>query len=624
MNRIIAVPLLVLLASACTFESQHAPILSDTGAAATDPSDTAAGGTPATGGPAPDTRHRDVAEAENRQAKARQSRILHEQAVIRHGHAGSPAPAAPIRGVMPDHIARPIPYPMPAPPPADRERYQALEANPVRLVAEAPVSTFSIDVDTGSYSNVRRMLVAGRLPPKDAVRVEEMINYFPYGYAGPAKGQPFAVHAEMVDSPWRSGARLLRIGIKGEDRARESLPPSNLVFLVDVSGSMHSADKLPLLKSSLKLLAQRLRPEDRISLVTYASGTKLVLPATAGDDKLAIVNAIDALQAGGSTAGASGIELAYRTAQQAQIAGGINRILLATDGDFNVGMTDFGQLKAMVEEKRKSGIALSTLGFGSGNYNERLMEQLADAGDGAYSYIDSLMEAHKVLVNEASSTLETIARDVKIQVEFNPARVSEYRLIGYENRMLAREDFNNDRVDAGDIGAGHTVTALYELTLAGTPGHVDPPRYGGKQSTGAGGARGDDAARQDMTGNGAKPDARIGSNAAADAGEFAFVKLRYKRPGKNESVLLTRPVTNRDFSRLDSANTDSRFAIAVAGFGQLLRGGQYTAGWDWQAVRSLAADARGEDPFGYRGEFLRLVDLAAALETRAPSAGAGG
>ncbi|MBE0594862.1 MAG: von Willebrand factor type A domain-containing protein, partial [Gemmatimonadales bacterium] len=338
-------------------------------------------------------------------------------------------------GVMPPPVMRP--FPAPTPPIADRERYQALESNPLRLVAEAPVSTFSIDVDTGSYSNVRRMLVAGRLPPKDAVRIEEMINYFPYAYAGPRKGEPFAVHAEMVDSPWREGARLLRIGIKGEDRARESLPPSNLVFLVDVSGSMRSADKLPLLKSSLKLLAQRLRPQDRISIVTYASGTNLVLSATAGDDRLAIVNAIDALQAGGSTAGASGIELAYRTALQAHIPGGINRILLATDGDFNVGVTDFGQLKAMVEEKRKSGIALSTLGFGGGNYNEHLMEQLADAGDGAYSYIDSLMEAHKVLVNEASSTLETIARDVKIQVEFNPARVVEYRLIGYENRMLA-------------------------------------------------------------------------------------------------------------------------------------------------------------------------------------------
>jgi len=564
MNRIIAVPLIALFASACSLESQYPTVPRGPGTNAT-----------ATG----------------------------ERAMARDAQAASRDQARPKTGVMPsltaNPIARPILAPMPAPPTADRERYQALEANPVRLVVEAPVSTFSIDVDTGSYSNVRRMLVAGRLPPKDAVRVEEMINYFPYGYAGPEEGQPFAVHAEMVDSPWRAQSRLLRIGIKGEDRSRESLPPSNLVFLVDVSGSMHSDNKLPLLKSSLKLLVQRLRPQDRISLVTYASGTELVLPATAGDDKLAITNAIDALQAGGGTAGASGIGLAYRTAQQAYIAGGINRILLATDGDFNVGVTDFDRLKSIIEEKRKSGIALSTLGFGTGNYNERLMEQLADAGDGAYSYIDSLMEAHKVLVNEASSTLETIARDVKIQVEFNPALVREYRLIGYENRMLAREDFNNDRVDAGDIGAGHTVTALYELTLADAPGYIDPPRYEGNRPAGADAGKGI-------------------ARATADAGEFAFVKLRYKRPGENDSVLLTRPVTSRDVRSLDSADADSRFAIAVAGFGQLLRGGQYTAGWDWQAVRSLAADARGEDGFGYRGEFLRLVDLAASLGTPAP------
>jgi Ca-activated chloride channel family protein len=586
---VVSLSLIALLASACTIESQHAP---DPGAS------TGAG----------------ITGAATAQGAERSTTLGKQASGAREHAAGVQSYAAPMPGIMPPVVRH---FPAPMPPAADRERYQALESNPLRLVAEAPVSTFSIDVDTGSYSNVRRMLVAGRLPPKDAVRVEEMINYFPYAYAGPRKGEPFAVHAEMVDSPWREGARLLRIGIKGEDRARESLPPSNLVFLVDVSGSMHSADKLPLLKSSLKLLAQRLRPQDRISIVTYASGTKLALPATAGDDRLAIVNAIDALQAGGSTAGASGIELAYRTAQQAWIAGGINRILLATDGDFNVGVTDFGQLKAMVEEKRKSGIALSTLGFGGGNYNEHLMEQLADAGDGAYSYIDSLMEAHKVLVNEASSTLETIARDVKIQVEFNPARVAEYRLIGYENRMLAREDFNNDRVDAGDIGAGHTVTALYELTLAGAPGYIDPPRYDGNAM--AAGGQPKRSAR-----DGTRGGAMGSSNAAAVAGEFAFVKLRYKRPGEGDSILLTRPVTNDDVRSLAAADADSRFAIAVAGFGQLLRGGQYTRNWDWQSVRSLAMDARGEDPFGYRSEFLRLVDLAASLGTRTPSAGADG
>ena len=415
----------------------------------------------------------------------------------------------------------------------------------------------------------------------------------------------------MVDNPWRPGSRLLRIGIKGEDRARESLPPANLVFLVDVSGSMGSANKLPLLKSSLKLLVQRLRPEDRISLVTYSSGTNLVLRNAAGSEKGRITHAIDSLRAGGSTAGASGLELAYSTAQQAYIPGGINRILLATDGDFNLGITDFDQLKSMVEERRKSGVALSTLGFGVGNYKEHLMEQLADAGDGAYSYIDTLMEAHKVLVNEASSTLETIARDVKIQVEFNPARVSEYRLVGYENRMLAREDFNNDRVDAGDIGAGHTVTAIYELTLAGMPGYVDPSRYGERDPAHAG-------AGSSRAGEGA-------GTASGTAGEFAFVKLRYKRPGESESTLMTRPVASDDVRDLDAADADSRFAIAVAGFGQLLRGGQYTGDWDWPTVREFAAKARGEDPFGYRGEFLRLVDLASSLGTSRPEpAGKGG
>jgi Ca-activated chloride channel family protein len=508
-------------------------------------------------------------------------------------------------------LDRSMPHPSPAPVaamPEARERYQPIESNAVRLVREAPVSTFSIDVDTGSYSNVRRMLVAGRLPPKDAVRVEEMINYFPYDYGVPRDGQPFAVHTQVVDNPWRAGTLLLRIGIKGEDRAREKLPPSNLVFLIDVSGSMSSADKLPLLKSSLKLLAGRLRPQDRISIVTYASGTQLLLPATPGSDTARIVNAIDALRAAGSTAGASGIELAYRTAQQAYIPGGINRILLATDGDFNVGVTDFRQLEGMVEERRKSGIALSTLGFGTGNYNERLMERLADVGDGAYAYIDSLMEGHKVLVHQASSTLETIAQDVKIQVEFNPSLVSEYRLIGYENRLLAREDFNNDKVDAGDIGAGHSVTAIYELTPAGAPGRVDPLRYG---SHGAG------------QGTRAGAEAHAGAIATAAAGakaasELAFVKLRYKKPGTRDSILIEHPVPGRSAHRLAAVDADTRFAIAVAGFGQLLRGGQHTGNWNWTAVRKLAQGARGDDPFGYRSEFLRLVDLAASLGTSGP------
>ncbi|WP_454720656.1 MULTISPECIES: vWA domain-containing protein [Cupriavidus] len=500
-------------------------------------------------------------------------------APVRHGLRAMPAGMA----VLP---AQPGWHGEPA-----RERYGAIEENGVQQVAQAPVSTFGIDVDTGSYSNVRRLLNAGRLPPADAVRVEEMINYFPYGDAPPRDGRPFAVHAEAAPAPWHAGNVLLRIGIKAADAARESLPPANLVFLVDVSGSMYSADKLPLLKSSLKLLTNALRPQDRITLVTYASGTRVALPPTPGSDKSAIAAAIDALVASGATAGASGIALAYQAAQQSFIAGGINRVLLATDGDFNVGITDFRELKAMVAEKRKSGVSLSTLGFGTGNYNDQLMEQLADAGDGAYSYIDNLMEGRKVLVEEMSSTLATVARDVKIQVEFNPATVREYRLIGYENRALRREDFNNDQADAGDIGAGHTVTALYELSLAGQPGLIDPLRY-----------------------QPAPP------AAGGNAGELAHVKLRYKRPQAQASELLTLTVPAGAVRPLAQASDSLRFAAAVAGFGQLLRGGSHAGTWRYADARALALGARGDDRFGYRGEFIQLVDLAQALSTRAPLA----
>ncbi|NSL56618.1 vWA domain-containing protein [Uliginosibacterium aquaticum] len=504
-----------------------------------------------------------------------------------------PAPAATkvaeVRSVSADMarmIAMPAPIPMQAPAP-DRERYGPLTDNPVKRVAEAPVSTFSIDVDTGSYSNVRRMLNAGRLPPADAVRVEELINYFPYDYAQPQDGRPFAVHTELAPAPWNSERVLLRIGIKGVDVAKASLPPANLVFLVDVSGSMNSADKLPLLKSSLKLLVNELRPQDRISLVTYASGTQVVLPPTAGSDKATLIAAIDGLRAGGSTAGASGIQLAYTAAQQSFIKGGINRILLATDGDFNVGINDTRQLKSLIEEKRKSGISLSTLGFGTGNYNEAMMEQIADVGDGAYSYIDSLMEGHKVLVNEMTSTLATIARDVKVQIEFNPAVVREYRQIGYENRQLAREDFNNDKVDAGDIGAGHTVTALYELTLVEGKPSVDDLRY-------------------------APQPPREGPL----ANELGHLKLRYKLPAASSSQLIDFALQRSAIKPLAAASSEFRFATAVAGVGQLLRGGKYTGDWGYAQARELAVMNLGQDRFGYRGEFLRLLDLATALGTR--------
>ncbi len=491
--------------------------------------------------------------------------------------------------MMPHPIPQPAPVVMPQP--QDRERYQALDDNPVKRVAEAPASTFSIDVDTGSWANARRFITEGRLPPVDAVRVEEFINYFPYDYAPPRGDVPFAVHTEVARSPWNADNLLLRVALKGQDSAAEALPPANLVFLVDVSGSMRSANKLPLLKSSLKLLVKNLRAQDRIALVTYAGAAHIALPATPGDHKAAINAAIDQLQAGGSTAGASGIELAYQSAQAGFVDGGINRILLATDGDFNVGMTDFRQLKQRVAQQRASGVSLSTLGFGAGNYNEQLMEQLADVGDGAYAYIDTLMEGHKVLVSEMSSTLATIARDVKIQIEFNPATVSEYRLIGYENRLLAREDFNNDKVDAGDIGAGHTVTALYELTPTDGHGLIDPLRYG----------------------RGARP-------AATQADELAHVRLRYKRTGEASSQLVERTVSRTEVRALAATGDDFRFATAIAGFGQHLRGGKYTAQWSLADARALAAGARGGDRFGYRGEALRLMDLASALSPQTPQA----
>ena len=464
------------------------------------------------------------------------------------------------------------------------ERYSQITDNPVKLVAEAPVSTFSIDVDTGSYSNLRRLLNAGQMPPADAVRVEELINYFPYDYALPTDKRPFAVHTELAPAPWNPERVLVRIGIKGQDVAKQNLPPANLVFLVDVSGSMESPDKLPLLKNSLKLLVNELRAQDRLSLVTYASGTQVVLSSTSGAEKATINAAIDALRAGGSTAGASGLQLAYSAAQQGFIKGGINRILLATDGDFNVGVADDRQLKSMIEEKRKSGIALSTLGFGTGNLNESMMEQIADVGDGAYSYIDSLMEGHKVLVNEMSSTLATIARDVKVQIEFNPALVKEYRQIGYENRQLNREDFNNDKVDAGDIGAGHTVTALYELTLVGAKGSVEPLRYGKKIMP-----------------------------KEALAKELGHLRLRYKTPEANSSELIEIPLQRAAIKPLAEAGSEFRFATAVAGYGQLLRGGKYTGNWNYADARQLAIANLGKDRFGYRGEFLRMVDLTQAL-----------
>ncbi|WP_293932997.1 VWA domain-containing protein [Iodobacter sp.] len=478
-----------------------------------------------------------------------------------------------------------------APPEPNRENYSKQDELPVKVVAQEPVSTFSIDVDTASYANVRRILQAGQLPPKDAVRVEEMINYFPYNYPNQASSRPFAVHTEIAPAPWGVDKHLIRIGIKAQDITAAALPVANLVFLVDVSGSMNEPNKLPLLQASLKLLVDQLKAGDHVSLVTYASGTRVVLQPSA--DKNQIKRAIDQLRASGSTAGAAGIQLAYQMARQGFIKGGINRILLATDGDFNVGVTSIDALKEMVEKQREAGVSLSTLGFGTGNYNDALMEQVADIGNGNYHYIDTLNEGQKVLVDEISSTLAIVAKDVKIQVEFNPEQVKEYRLIGYENRQLKREDFNNDKVDAGDIGAGHTVTALYEVTFAGKGGYLEPLRYEAKAAP-----------------------------KIISSDELGFLRLRYKAPDGHKSQLIEIPLQRRDvLNSFNQASNEFRFATAVAGFGQILRNGRYINGFGYTQVAAIAANARGNDAFGYRGEFLQLVKLARSLTPAAEGSG---
>jgi Ca-activated chloride channel family protein len=467
----------------------------------------------------------------------------------------------------------------------NREQYQKLADNPVHAVAETPVSTFSIDVDTGSYANVRRLLNDGQLPPQDAVRLEELVNYFPYAYPLPKGDAPFGVSTELAATPWNPESRLLRIAIKASDLRVDELPSANLVFLVDVSGSMDRRDGLPMVQSTLKLLVEQLRAQDKVSLVVYAGSSSVVLEPTAGNEKAKIRAAINQLTAGGSTAGESGIQLAYQQAQQGFIEGGINRILLATDGDFNVGISDFETLKKLAADKRKTGVSLTTLGFGTDNYNERLMEQLADAGDGNYAYIDNLREARKVLVDQLSSTLATVALDVKIQVEFNPAEVSEYRLLGYENRALKREDFSNDKVDAGEIGAGHTVTALYEVVPVGGKGWLEPLRY------------------------------QQAAKAGSQAGELAWLRIRYKAPGQNVSKLLEQSIQATDVGAISQASEDLRFAAAVAAFAQQLKGDTYTGRFSLADSAELARTAKGDDRFGLRGEFVQLVELAQSLQT---------
>ncbi|OOS25140.1 vWA domain-containing protein [Moraxella pluranimalium] len=471
----------------------------------------------------------------------------------------------------------------------DREKYHKLDQNPVQKVSDAPVSTFSIDVDTGSYSNVRRFLNDGRLPPVGAVRTEEIVNYFDYSYPQPSGNQPFAVTTQSYDSPFHPNAKLIKIAIQAKEQQMSELPAANLVFLVDVSGSMASDNKLGLVKKTLRTLVHKLRAKDTVTIITYASGETIALEPTAGDQKQKILDVINRLQAQGATSGERAISLAYQSAERSYVKDGINRILLATDGDFNVGVTDFDTLKGMVSEKRKSGISLSTLGYGTGNYNEHLMEQLADAGDGNYSYIDNEKEAAKVIDRQLSSTLATVAKDVKIQVEFNPNTVKEYRLIGYENRMLNEADFNNDKVDAGDIGAGHQMTAFYEIIPVGVQGWLDDTRYQTQPSA-----------------------------VNTQAREYAYLQLRYKQANASaddDSLLIQAPIL-ADAKPFGMADTDTKFAVSATGFGEALRGGKYLGKMDWAQIETLAQQNIGTDPHGLRQEFVELIGIAKSLSTK--------
>jgi Ca-activated chloride channel homolog len=475
--------------------------------------------------------------------------------------------------------------PQPPPGSVDRDQYQDVAPNPVHQVAADPVSTFSIDVDTASYSNVRRFLSEGRLPPRDAVRVEELINYFSYDYPVPRdRTRPFSTTVSIVPSPWAQGRRLVHIGLKGYDITRAERPPLNLVLLIDVSGSMQPANRLPLALQGFRMLVDQLTARDKVAIVVYAGAAGAVLDPTSGADHARILAALDQLHAGGSTAGGEGLRLAYALAERNFDAHAVNRVMIATDGDFNVGINDPEQLQDFISRKRETGIYLSVLGFGGGNYNDALMQRLAQNGNGVAAYIDTLNEARKVLSDEAAGALFPIANDVKIQVEFNPAKVAEYRLIGYETRMLRREDFNNDKVDAGEIGAGHAVTAIYEITPPGGPTLNDPLRY--------------------------QHEAQAPS--ASSGEEIAFLRIRYKLPGEDQSRLIERPITEADAApSLARAPEATRWATAVAGYGQLMRGDPYLAdSYGWNDVINLAQGARGRDEFGWRAEFVQLARTA--------------
>src|SRR3989339_450429 len=469
------------------------------------------------------------------------------------------------------------------------EAYDRIYDNEFKEAISDPLSTFSIDVDKASYSNVRRIINSGSLPPEDAVRTEELINYFTYDYPEPQNDVPFAIYSEIADCPWNTSHKLIHIGLQGKKVPLENIPPGNLVFLIDVSGSMNVYNKLPLVKSALRLLIEQLRPQDKVAIVVYAGAAGLVLNSTPGSKKNEIIDAIEKLEAGGSTAGAEGIKLAYEVAKKNLIKGGNNRVILATEGDFNVGVSSDGELTRMIEDRRDDGIYLTVLGFGMGNYKDSKMEQLADKGNGNYAYIDNLLEAKKVLVNEMGATLFTIAKDVKIQVEFNPALGKEYRLIGYENRLLNKEDFNNDKKDAGELGSGHTVTALYEIVPASSDkengsNKVDPLKY---QSSNV-------------------------NNTSYNTDEIATVKFRYKDPDGTQSKLIVNTLKNAD-NKLSQSSENFRFSSAVVEYSMLLRKSKFAGTSTYDGVIKLAKGARGQDREGYRAEFIRLVEATKVL-----------
>jgi Ca-activated chloride channel family protein len=478
----------------------------------------------------------------------------------------------------------------PAQPDWNTEGYSAIHENGYKEVLQQPLSTFSIDVDKASYSNVRRFINNGQLPPIDAVRTEELINYFNYDYPEPKDEHPFSVTAELSTCPWNANHQLLHIGLKGKEIPKENLPSSNLVFLLDVSGSMNSPNKLPLLKQSFNMLVNELRPGDRVAIVVYAGAAGLVLESTSGKNKSKILESLDRLSAGGSTAGGEGLQLAYKVARENFIDGGNNRIILATDGDFNVGSSSNAEMERLIEKEREHGVFMTVLGFGMGNYKDDKMEIIADKGNGHYAYIDNIQEARKVMVSEFAGTLFTIAKDVKFQLEFNPKRVKSYRLIGYENRLLNDEDFNDDKKDAGEMGAGHTVTALYEIIPAGSDentNRIDPLKYQTEKNV-----------------KNVKPDI---------SSELLTIKLRYKKPDGDKSILMERPVQGvlMDF---EESSENLRFTAAIAEFGMLLRDSEYLNDVDFDHMLKIAQSARGEDEEGYRGEFIKLAKTAKSLK----------